>query len=195
MSVLKKKVTLAIIGNKVHRLTALRRQQQQILEQPLRVENAVNNQQGNNLGQQRELNVGQNVQIRANNLLLSQRTIMKNYSRAIFNFAISTVALSSLDGIFSAHQINGQNFREFVTNRDLNLDSITNLRNLLFVRRADSQEIMNIKRVFKEMCMIFLKTFSLNWILQSKIENKGAHIKYRSKMIRRVNNPRLFAQL
>ena len=52
-----------------------------------------------------------------------------------------------------------------------------------------------MKRVFKAIGIIFIRDFTVNWVYNSKIADKLTHLKYRFKMLRRVQNPEFFTYL
>jgi len=66
---------------------------------------------------------------------------------------------------------------------------------MLPVGNEVSEEELNLKKVFQEICIIFLKFFCVNWLYNSKISEKIAHLKYRFKLLRRVRNPQYFTYL
>ncbi len=125
------------------------------------------------------------------------RNIIKNYSRALTTFALSSMALSYLETIIAREGslLTLKDFLDFVKENKKRVNCIKNLREMLLVSPYDDKKIACMKKVFKKICEIFLKFFSVNWIYNSKISDKMMHMKYRFKMLRRVRNPEFFTYL
>jgi len=125
------------------------------------------------------------------------RNIIKNYSRALTTFALSSMALSYLETIIQREGsiLTLKDFLDFVKENKKRVNCIKNLREMLLVSPYDDKKIACMKKVFKKICEIFLKFFSVNWIYNSKISDKMMHMKYRFKMLRRVRNPEFFTYL
>jgi len=128
---------------------------------------------------------------------LSNKNIVKNYARAMINFALSVSAIPYLNRIIKDEntEINLNEFRMYMQEQKDDITSIRNLRKLLLTEEDDSEQIATFKRVFKAICVIFVKFFSVNWIYSSKIGDKLTHVKYRFKILRRVKNPENFTYL
>jgi len=63
------------------------------------------------------------------------------------------------------------------------------LLGLLIVRAYDNVETTGCKLVFKEILELFLKHFSLDWILKNdKAGSKMKFLRYRTKLIRKLQN-------
>jgi len=125
------------------------------------------------------------------------RNIIKNYSRALTTFALSSMALSYLETIIAKEGslLTLKDFLDFVKENKKRVNCIKNLREMLLVSPYDNKKIACMKKVFTRICEIFLKFFSVNWIYNSKISDKMMHMKYRFKMLRRVRNPEYFTYL
>jgi hypothetical protein len=57
----------------------------------------------------------------------------------------------------------------------------------------DNEKVKSFKKAFQELTEIFVKYFSVNWILNSKLQYKIEYLKCRYKILRRIKNPHLFA--
>ena len=126
--------------------------------------------------------------------------IMKNYSRALVNFASSDLATPYLkrrkeevdeDG----ETIPNEEFQGMLNAKKEKINCIKSLRELLLVEHSDTRPIKAFKRTFRYICVIFINYFSVNWIFSSKISDKMGHLKYRFKILRRVRNPEYFTYL
>jgi hypothetical protein len=126
----------------------------------------------------------------------SCKNVMKNYSKAFTAFALSPIALPYLTPILQKYQVDSQAFIEFIELRKGAANCIKGLRDLLLlVVDTDSAETALMKQVFQEISVVFLKSFSVNWIFHGKVMDKTAHLSYRHKILRRIQNPSNFAGL
>ncbi len=126
----------------------------------------------------------------------SNKNIVKNYARAMVNFAVSTLALPYLDKIIQAEtKINLNDFRMFMQEQKEDITSIKNLRELLLVSKTDDENVAIYKKVFQQTCVVFVKFFSVNWVYNSKVSDKVTHVRYRGKLLRRIRNPEYFTYL
>jgi len=127
----------------------------------------------------------------------SNKNIVKNYARAMINFSLSATAIPYLNRILKNEikEVNLNDFRMYMQEQKEDITSIKNLRELLLVRWEEDDTVSTFKRVFKEICVVFVKFFSVNWIYSSKINDKVTHVKYRFKILRRIRNPELFTYL
>lgn len=125
----------------------------------------------------------------------SNKNIVKNYARAMVNFTLSEPAIFYLQHLVEIEGVELQKFRMFIQSQKEGINSIKTLRELLLVTKNDSDQLAAYKRVFKEICEIFVKIFSVNWIFSSKLGDKIIHLKYRFKILRRIRKPELFTYL
>ena len=128
----------------------------------------------------------------------ANKNIVKNYARAMVNFALSNVATATIEDLIKQENnpgINLRTFRKFMDEQKEEVTSIRRLRELLLPCDQDEEVFAGFKRIFKEIGMIFIRDFSLNWIYNSKVGDKLTHVKYRFKMMRRVQNPEYFTYI
>jgi len=125
----------------------------------------------------------------------SCKNIMKNYSRALVNFALSDMALTYLTSRLARENLQLNEFKLILNKNKEKVNCIKSLRDLLLIEGSDNQQMIGFKRIFQEICEIFLKFFSANWIFNSKVVDKKAHLNYRFKILRRIRNPVHFTYL
>jgi len=125
----------------------------------------------------------------------SCKNIMKNFSRVLVKFALTKLAVPYLKVILSEEGVSLQEFLGFLKERRSKINCIKSLKELLLVEENDVEKMKVIKRTFQKISEIFLKYFSVNWIFSSKVSDKLAHLKYRFKMLRRIQNPSYFGYL
>jgi len=124
------------------------------------------------------------------------KNIIKNYARAMLNFALSTISFPYLEILMKREKgLSIEGFQAFLDEKKDEITSIRKLRGLLLVTEDDGEAVSGCKRVFKELCLIFIRDFSVNWIYHSKVSDKLTHVKYRFKILRRVQCPVYFTYL
>ncbi len=124
----------------------------------------------------------------------SCENIIKNYGRAMTNFALSSLAIPYLKIILPKHGSNLTDFLSFIKKKR-SANCIKKLRELLPYGGNRDAPNYSEKLVFQELCVVFLKFFSVNWLWNSKIDNKPTHLAYRFKILRRIRDPDHFTYL
>ena len=117
---------------------------------------------------------------------LSSAIIMKDYSKALIGFALSSIALPYLNSIASKHSLLLQRFYLFVNKDAKKVDSFQSLRRKLLIFAIDADDVVKCKRVFREICEVFLNHFSVNWIFNGGMNGKMTYLRYRFKILRRI---------
>jgi hypothetical protein len=125
----------------------------------------------------------------------SGKNIVKNYSRAMINFALSKLAAPYLPQLLVQEKIKMEEFRRFLNLRKTKVNCIKSMRELLLIAKEDTMQVAACKNIFKEICKVFIKYFSVNWIFSSKISDRIVHLKYRFKLLRRIQDPEHFTYL
>jgi len=127
----------------------------------------------------------------------STKNIIKNYGRAICNFVALPVARDYLDNIIKKQNedVSIEEFIEFAQENKGKVDSMEGFKSILIIKRADSPKMCSFKRIFKSIGEIFIKYFSVNWVFESRVTYKQAHLGFRFKMLRRLRKPELFNNL
>ncbi len=121
--------------------------------------------------------------------------VMKNYARAMINFALSSLADPYKEKIPQNSQITSETFRRILLEQKKKINCIANLRNLLLVEDQDPEEMKIFKPIFQALSKVFIKYFSVNWIYNGRLADKYKYIQYRGKMLRRVQDPQHFTYL
>jgi len=122
------------------------------------------------------------------------KNIIKNYTRAMLSFAVSKTAVPYLQKFVHQEQsvLNLCEFRTFLKNLKEDMNSIRNLRELLIIKALDSEKVVLFKKMLKMICIVFLKFFSVNWIYNSRMNDKFIHLKYRFKILKKIKDPKHF---
>jgi len=123
------------------------------------------------------------------------KNIAQNYGRAICNFALSDIAESYIRPILEEFEITSKQFRDYMRKTKAFVDGLHHFRQALLVNQADSPLTRALKQAFRLIGEIFVKYFSVNWIFSGRMEYKKAYLKYRFKILRRIQNPELFTYI
>jgi len=129
----------------------------------------------------------------------NSKNIVKNYGKALCAFASSAIAVPYLENIIAknnfACNVKPGGFMSFIKSKKETINSIESLRKLLVVYEGDTNQITAYKKVFQEISVVFLKYFAVNWIFGGKLMHKNAHLQFRFKMLRRIQDPEHFTYL
>ena len=119
---------------------------------------------------------------------LSSTLIMKDYSRALIEFSLSSIALPYLSFIALKHSLLLQQFYLFVSEDAEKIGSFQSLRQKLLIFATDADDVAKCKRVFREVCEAFLKYFSVDWIFNSGMHGKMIYLRWRFKLLKRIQS-------
>jgi len=126
------------------------------------------------------------------------KNIVKNYGKALCGFASSEIAIPYLELIIARESFNYvkiSDFMDHIKSKKNGINSIESLRRLLVKNEHDDMVMAAYKRLFQEVSIVFLKYFCVNWIFGGRLLQKNAHLKFRFKMLRRIQNPQHFTYL
>jgi hypothetical protein len=126
---------------------------------------------------------------------LSTKNIVKNYGNAIASFSTSKLAVPYIEEYLRTSKITVDDFQAFISAKKSSLCNMNNFRVLLQENSNDSELVKLHKMTFRKMGEVFIKYFSVNWIFNSRLKHREAHLKYRFKMLRRILKPELFTYL
>jgi len=123
------------------------------------------------------------------------KNIAKNYGRKICAFAISSLALPYLQNFVEKEEVQLSGFINYIHQIKGDINGLFHFRSILLENKNDSIPLKAYKRIFKAISEVFIKYFSVNWIFHSKVFHKDAHLKFRYKMLRRIQRPELFTYM
>ena len=123
------------------------------------------------------------------------KNIAKNFGKAICKFAASPLALLYLTSFVEREGVSITKFVAYVESIRHKIDGLQHFRAILLKGDKDTTEITSFKKIFTEISEVFIKYFSVNWIFHSKVSHKEAHLKFRFKVLRRIQAPELFTYL
>lgn len=113
-----------------------------------------------------------------------------NYGKAIASFAISPLALPYLHPLLSKEGIvTLSQFQQFALHAKGRIGGFCSLRSALLTEEGDNEKTSACKRIFQAIGEVFIKYFSVNWILTGRLTNKMVYMKLRANMLRKIQNP------
>ena len=142
-------------------------------------------------------NVASRLQEKSSNLIPGTK-IIRNYAKALCAFAHSDMATPYLKGIMEKNFPEKDELRSFQKHIKLKkrkAGSIDSLKELLIVNSTDTEREVIHKKLFMDVSVIFLKFFAVNWLFSGSVKHRLEHLKYRHKMLRRIQHPDLFTFL
>ena len=125
----------------------------------------------------------------------STKNIVKNYGKAICGFAASNLALPYLEPLIGEQNVKYSDFVQYANKKKDTIDSIETFKSIFMATDRDCERIKKYKWIFQKLAEVFIKYFSVNWIFTGKITYKIAHLKFRFKILRRIQNPERFIYL
>ena len=123
------------------------------------------------------------------------KNIVQNFGRAICTFAVSNIADPYLIPLLEEEQLTLKDFKDYMKQTKDAIKGLAHFRAALMTFDHDSLKTQALKKVFRLIGEVFIKNFSVNWITHGKINYKKAYLKYRFKMLRRIQSPELFTYL
>jgi len=123
------------------------------------------------------------------------KNIVINFGRAISTFVTSHLADTYLKPLAEKEQIDMNKFKDYVKSKKVTIGGISSFRMLLVPSDDDTPEEVAYKKVYGALAEIFMKYFSVNWIFHGRMGHKDVYLKYRFKMLRRIQNPESFTYL
>ena len=123
------------------------------------------------------------------------KNLVVNYGNAMATFALSYIAIPYLRPLLEAQGVTNTDFSSFLTCGKSGIKGIHGFRSLLLIEEKDDKTTIACKKIFKYICEVFIKSYSVNWITHSRIQHKMEYIKYRFKMLRRVQEPEYFTSI
>ena len=123
------------------------------------------------------------------------KNIVKNYGKAMAAFSLTETASPYLDAALAQNGATFEQFKQFILKHKEQIDSIESLRQMMLPEEDDEAEVAGVKRAFQVICEVFARDFALNWIFNSKSNQKETLLRYRFKILRRVQKPECFYYL
>jgi len=120
------------------------------------------------------------------------KNIIINYGKAIFSFAMSDLAKQYIGRYFQNEALNIASFNDFVAELKPRIAGYKNFEAVFTVSETDSEEIALYRRVLKMLGVVFMKYYSVSWIINGKITHKLVYLKNRYSIMRRITKEPIF---
>jgi len=126
---------------------------------------------------------------------LARKNIVKNYGRAIANFALSDLFLPYIENDPLKSQVDWDEFLAFAKHARDAIQNAETMRDSFLIRIEDSERQIAIKRLFQKAAEIFIKYFSINWIFSGKLIYKQVYVQARGDLLRKILKPETLSSL
>jgi len=120
------------------------------------------------------------------------KNIPINYGKAIASFAVSPLALPYLKSYLKGKALSVKEFVDLINESKEGIRGIDTFRAMLLIEKKDNLKIVLCKKAFQWISEVFIKCFSVNWIIHGRMAHKMTYLKYRHKMLRRIKQPEYF---
>jgi len=117
---------------------------------------------------------------------LKHKNIFKNYGRAICNFIVSNIGEEYSTLITDRLKVTMEQIKNYVHQSKENLNGSQGFLEFFLKRENDSAELLELKEAVARLGIIFIKYFSVNWIIHSKLLYKLDYLKCRSKILKMI---------
>ena len=114
------------------------------------------------------------------------KNIIINFGKAILTFAMSDLAKEYIDRYFHKEGINIDSFNDFVSEMKPRISGYKNFEAAFWADEEDNEEIVFYKKALKMLGVVFMKYFSVNWIIHGKIAHKLVYLQNRFAILRRI---------
>jgi len=117
------------------------------------------------------------------------------YIKAIITFANSHMALPYIKACLQQENLKFTDLISFITTtKDCITNGVQAFWSLFLDEVRDDPKTEACKRIFKSLSQVFIDNFSVDWINQSKLVHKEAYLKYRQKMLKKLQSPEHYIQ-
>jgi len=114
------------------------------------------------------------------------KNVVINYGKAILSFAMSGLAPEYISRYFSEEKIHLPSFHAFLLETKPKISGYKNFEGIFIAEEKDSPIVALYKKVLKMLGEVFVKYFSVNWIIHGKVAHKLVYLKHRYLILRRI---------
>lgn len=126
---------------------------------------------------------------------LANKNIIKNFGRAIANFASSNLAIPYLEDMKELKKDNLKGFINYALEMRGFIQNIDTFKESLVITDQDGKMKILFKQVFRKIAIVFMKYFSVNWIFSGKTLYKQEYLNFRGSLLRKIYDPESFISL
>jgi len=117
------------------------------------------------------------------------------YIKAIITFANSHMALPYIKACLQQENLKFTDLISFITTtKDCITNGVQAFWSLFLDEVRGDPKTEACKRIFESLSQVFIDNFSVDWINQSKLVHKEAYLKYRQKMLKKLQSPEHYIQ-
>ncbi len=120
------------------------------------------------------------------------KNMIMNYSKTIFSFVTSDLAKPYIHRHFYNEAFDIDSFNDFVDELKPRTVGYKDFENVFVIREDDNEEIALYRKVLKMLAMVFMKYYSVSWIINGKITHKLVYLKNRYSIMRRITKDPIF---
>ncbi len=114
------------------------------------------------------------------------KNMIINYGKAIFSFAQSHLAKPYIQRYLKKEKIDRKAFNNFVDELRPRISGYKNFELVFQADEDDSQEMALYRNVLKMLGVVFMRYFSVNWIIHGKTTHKQVYLQHRFSILRRI---------
>jgi len=123
------------------------------------------------------------------------KNIVINYGKAISSFAVTSLAYPYLQVLLEGENAKIERFHNYVKDFKAKIGGISSFRQILIYDDDDTEEIRDFKRAFKSLAETFIKHYCFDWINNGRMSFKEVYLKYRLKLLKKIQEPESFTYL
>jgi len=87
-------------------------------------------------------------------------------------------------------------FQKYVVKMKEIIGGIRSFRQILVIDEdKDTSDEVKYKKIYRGLAEVFIKCFSVNWIIHGRMAHKDVYLKYRFRMLSKIRNPEDFTCL
>lgn len=125
-------------------------------------------------------------------IALVTKNLVKNFGRAIANFAQSELAFPYLQNFIQSHPTDTNGFEDYCLFQRDNIQTIETFKEACMPQEEDDKILSGHKKLFQHLALVFMKYFSVNWIFSGRMMYKEEYLKFRGPLLRRIKDPEAF---
>jgi len=116
------------------------------------------------------------------------KNIIINYGKALASFAASDLADPYIKRYFGDQAVDVEKFKKYANEAKAKVAGYESFESLLAAGSNDAPELVLFKTMLKKLGEVFIKYFSVNWIIHGRVTHKMVYLKHRSIVLRRIQS-------
>jgi len=116
------------------------------------------------------------------------KNIIINYGKALASFAASDLADPYIKREFGHEKVDVEKFKRYANEAKAKVAGYESFESLLAATNTDAPEMVLFKKMLRKLGEVFIKYFSVNWIIHGRVTHKLVYLKHRSIVLRRIQS-------